>query len=92
MLQFSFKTVYNTNIPNLNSSMVNVSLNFWNLSSLTWGMSYLPSYCSNLSTDYWVNQSKFTLAVDNITYVSIVAHNTWDYCVSGFGYIHNVSL
>ena len=82
----------NTNIINLNSSMINVSTNFWNLSTVTWNLSYLPSYCSNLSTNYWIDHDKLTTAVDNITSVSIVAHNAWDYCVNGFGYINNVSL
>ena len=72
--------------------MINVSSNFWNLSTVTWGMSHLPYYYSNLSTNYRIDNSKLTTAVNNITSVSIVANNAWDYCVNGFGYINNLSL
>ena len=84
--------LYNGNLTSLNSSMINVSMNFWNLSGVTWGMTYLPNYCTNLSTNFWVDHGKLTTAIDNITSVSIVAHNAWDYCGNGFADTSNVSL
>ena len=82
----------NINIAKLNSSMINVRSNFWNHSTVTWNTSYLPSYCTNLSLNYWVDQSKLTTAIDDRTSVSIVAHDAWNYCVNGFADISNVSL
>ena len=74
---------YNSNVANLNTSVINLSMNFWNLSTVAWGLNYLPAYCTNLSTAFWIDDSKLTSAINDISSVSLVAHNAWDGYVQG---------
>ena len=80
----------NSDITNLNNSTVNLSLNFWNLSGTTWAMSYLPAAFSNLSTTFWVDDSKLTQNINSLSSVSTVAYNSWNAILAQTNILNNV--
>jgi len=72
--------------------MVNLSLNFWNLSGTAWSMTYLPAAFSNLSTSYWIDNARLTQNINTLTSVSTVAYNAWNGFVANSNMWNSVSL
>ena len=81
-----------SNITNLNTSVVNLSLNFWNLITTACSLAKLPAALTNLSTSYWIDNERFMQNINKLTSVSTVAYNAWNAVLSSNDVLNSVSL